>query len=130
MSTCSSGKRILIADDNEDALTVTSTLLRLQGYEVLAVDDGREAVAAVSAFRPDMVILDINMPGLDGYQAAAAVRRQPGAPAPLIVALTARNEPADVERAYAAGFDRHIVKPATALTASVAALFEANDPRD
>jgi signal transduction histidine kinase len=101
--------RILVVDDNRDAATTLATLLDLHGYVVATAGDGREAIAAVPSFEPDVAILDIGLPGMDGYELAVHVRRMPRPP--RLLALTGYGTAHDRERALAAGFDDHLVKP-------------------
>ena len=108
----SASRRVVIADDNADAVSTLAQLLRLQGHEVWTASDGIEAVEQASARRPDAIVLDIGMPGLDGIEAARRIRALPGGEQPLIVALTGWGQPADREKTRAAGFDCHLVKPA------------------
>lgn len=104
--------RVLTADDDRDTADTTADLLRLDGHEVRAVYDGQEAVEAARTFWPHVVILDVNMPRLNGYEVAAALREQETAEHRFIlIAHTARADPADVERARRAGFDHHVPKP-------------------
>lgn len=118
------GRRILVVDDNEDAAYVASELLRLQGHVVTVALDGPAALAAFAELRPDMVILDINMPGMSGYDVAREMRLLAGPSSPLLlVALTARHTAADVALAFEAGFDHHIAKPTTDLVDRVDRLF-------
>lgn len=106
-------RRVLIADDNEDAADAAAMLLRLAGHEALAVYDGEQAVETARSFRPEIVILDINMPKLNGYGAAAALRARRGASGlPVLIALTSLYLPQDAQRAREAGFDHHMAKPA------------------
>ncbi len=108
-----SPRRVLVADDNADAADTTAELLRLDGHEVMAVYDGLQAVEAARLFQPEVAILDINMPVMDGYEAALELRRQHGAARRLLlVALTGRTDPLDKERSRQSGFDRHLTKPA------------------
>lgn len=104
--------KILIADDHPDAADSAAELLRLCGFEVEAVLDGRQAVEAAREFQPDLVILDIDMPVMNGYEAAAALREEwPMDKRLVLVALTGRTQHADIERARLAGFDHHMAKP-------------------
>ena len=108
-----SPRRVLVADDNEDAADTTAELLRLKGHEVMAVYNGLQAVEAARLFQPDVAVLDINMPVMDGYEAAVELRKQHGATRRLLlIALTGRTDPLDKERSRQAGFDRHLTKPA------------------
>ena len=119
--------RVLVVDDNVDAADTTASLLRFSGFETKAVYNGLQAVEASRSFRPALVILDINMPVMDGYRAAAALRAEQAPGDRLfLVALTAYSQPADIERTARAGFDRHVAKPADprALTALVGSLLQ------
>lgn len=104
--------RILVADNNFDTADSTAELLRLDGHEVRAVYDGRQAVEAARTFRPHLVILDINMPVMDGYEAAAALRKELADARFVLVAFTSLAQPADVDRVRRAGFDHYLGKPA------------------
>jgi signal transduction histidine kinase/ActR/RegA family two-component response regulator len=103
--------RILVADDNGDAAESMGTMLRLMGNEVRTVRDGVQAVEEAAAFRPDMVLLDIGMPRLNGYEAARRIRRERWGKDMLLVALTGWGQDEDKRRASEAGFDRHFTKP-------------------
>ena len=104
-------RRILVADDNEDAALTLSMLLEAFGNEVRVAHDGAQAVELAGSFRPDAILLDIGMPKLNGYEACERIRLQPGGAQAHIVALTGWGGEQDKERARAAGFDRHLVKP-------------------
>ena len=105
-------------DDNHDAARSLSLLLvKLWKHEVDIAHDGPTAIDKVRAARPDVVLLDIGLPGLDGYQTAQRIRGLPGGEALLLVALTGYGQECDRQKSLAAGFDLHLVKPA-----SVAAL--------
>ncbi|HVY82514.1 MAG TPA: PAS domain S-box protein [Steroidobacteraceae bacterium] len=104
-------RRILIADDNKDAATSLGMLLELMGHTTRVVHDGFEAVAAAEELRPEVVILDLGMPRMDGYEAARRIAAQPWANGVLLVALTGWGQPADRARAAEAGFHEHLVKP-------------------
>lgn len=103
--------RILVADDNADAAQTLCILLESLGHEVREAADGEAAVAAAADFDPQLVLLDIGMPRLNGYEACRLLRAQPGGAARTLVAITGWGQPQDVERAREAGFDRHLVKP-------------------
>jgi PAS domain S-box-containing protein len=103
--------RILVADDNRDAADSLTMLLQLAGHEVRTAHDGREAVEAAAAFRPDVALLDIGMPGLTGYEVARRVREQPGGAGVVLVAITGWGQEEDKRRAAEAGFDHHLTKP-------------------
>jgi signal transduction histidine kinase/CheY-like chemotaxis protein len=104
--------RILVADDNRDAAHTLAMLLSLEGHEVRAVHDGVEALAAGDAFAPQLVLLDIGMPLLDGYETARQIQERPWGKQAHLVALTGWGQEADRRKAMAAGFQDHLVKPA------------------
>lgn len=104
-------RRILVVDDNEDSAETLSMLLGLAGHETLLAFDGMEAVNAAASFRPDVILMDIGLPKLNGYEAAAEIRRQPWGEAMMLVALTGWGQDEDRRRSVEAGFDAHIVKP-------------------
>ncbi|MBV8030625.1 MAG: response regulator, partial [Betaproteobacteria bacterium] len=106
------GFRVLVADDNRDAAESLAALLEALGNDVTVAYNGIEAVEVARSFRPQVILLDIGMPGLDGYGAAREIRRDPGARAIKIVALTGWGQDEDRRRVREAGFDAHIVKPA------------------
>jgi len=103
--------RVLIADDNHDAAVSLSMLLQSMGHDTRVVHDGIEALEAAELFRPDVVLLDIGMPRLDGYETARRLASQPWAAAAQIVAVTGWGQETDRQRAKDAGFHRHLVKP-------------------
>ena len=106
------GRRILIVDDNRDAADSLCQLLAARGAETRAVYGGYAAIEAFEAARPDAIVLDIGMPEMDGYEVARRIRREEGAGAIRIVALTGWGQQADRERSREAGFDHHLTKPA------------------
>jgi CheY-like chemotaxis protein len=103
--------RILVADDNVDAAETLSILLESLGHHVRQVNDGEAAIEAVTSFDPQLVLLDIGMPRVNGYDACRRIRQQPGGAARTLVAVTGWGQPQDLERARGAGFDKHLVKP-------------------
>jgi len=105
------GRRVLVVDDNVDAAESTAAFLRLEGHEVKTVSDGNEALASVREFAPHVVVLDIGLPGLDGYAVARRLREQGDTSHALLIAMTGYGQKEDKERAAAAGFDYHFVKP-------------------
>ena len=107
MITC----RVLIADDNHDAAVSLSMLLQAMGHDTRVVHDGIEALEEAEVFRPDIVLLDIGMPRLDGYETARRLASRPWAAATQIVAVTGWGQETDRQRAKDAGFHRHLVKP-------------------
>jgi PAS domain S-box-containing protein len=103
---------ILVVDDNRDAAESMRLLLRQVGADVRVAHDGPQALAAFDAHRPRMVLLDIGMPGMDGYEVARRMRASPHAPRASLVALTGWGQDEDRKRVREAGFDHHLVKPA------------------
>jgi CheY-like chemotaxis protein len=103
--------RVLLVEDNVDAAEALAELLRMWGHEVDVVHDGASAVGRAGEARPDVVLLDIGLPGMDGYQVAGALRALPELQGALLVALTGYGQEADRRRSAAAGFDHHLVKP-------------------
>jgi CheY-like chemotaxis protein len=101
--------RVLVVEDHADSARSLSLLLELLGHEVEVVADGREAIGAVERFRPALVLLDIGLPGMDGYEVARRLRAR-GSKA-LLVSLTGYGRDADKLRSREAGFDSHLVKP-------------------
>jgi len=104
--------RVLIVDDNKAAADMLAMLVRMQGHEVVTVSDGYEAVQQAAEFLPHMILMDIGMPKMNGYEAARAIRKQPWGKLLLLVALTGWGQDEDKRRTKAAGFDHHLVKPA------------------
>jgi PAS domain S-box-containing protein len=101
--------RVLVVDDNADAASTLELLLQSLGHATLVVHDGAKALEAAPQFRPDIVLLDIGMPGLDGYEVARRLRA--GGYKFRIIAVTGWGQDADRQKAREAGFDRHLVKP-------------------
>jgi signal transduction histidine kinase/ActR/RegA family two-component response regulator len=104
-------RRVLVADDHTDAAESLASWLRMSGHEVVVANDGVEALASVASFRPDVALLDIGMPGLNGYDVARRLRQEPEGRAVWLVALTGWGQEGDKGRAYEAGFDVHLTKP-------------------
>jgi signal transduction histidine kinase/CheY-like chemotaxis protein len=104
-------RRILVADDNQDAAESLAMLLEMSGHLVRVVHDGRAALTIAQTFRPDAVVLDIGMPQLNGYEVAQALRREPWGAGLTLIALTGWGQESDLQRAFDAGFDRHLTKP-------------------
>jgi PAS domain S-box-containing protein len=103
--------RILVVDDNVDAADSISMLLSMEGHETRAVNTARAALLAVPDFKPEVVLLDIGLPEMDGYEVARRLRSQNSPRRMRLVAVTGYGQPADRRRAHAAGFDEHMVKP-------------------
>ncbi|HKH47267.1 MAG TPA: response regulator [Thermoanaerobaculia bacterium] len=104
-------RRILVADDNADSASSMALLLEILGNEVRTAFDGLEAVEVAAAFRPDVILLDIGMPRLDGYDACRRIREQPWGRDVVLIALTGWSQEEDVRQSRDAGFDHHLVKP-------------------
>jgi CheY-like chemotaxis protein len=104
--------RVLVVDDNRDAADTLSALLDLLGHRAQVANDGRAALEAMQDFRPQVVFLDLGMPGMSGYQVAQAIRNDRRFDQPLLVALTGWGGEDDRQRTGAAGFDLHLTKPA------------------
>jgi signal transduction histidine kinase len=110
-------RSILVADDNHDAADSLARMLKIMGHEVHVAYDGEQAVNMALSLRPEVVLLDIGMPKLNGYEAARRIRRDSSSERMLLIALTGWGQEQDVRLAQEAGFDHHLLKPleATAL---------------
>ncbi|MGH8086395.1 MAG: response regulator [Lysobacter sp.] len=104
-------KRVLVVDDNRDAADTLAMMIEMLGHEVRRLYDPHAVIADVTAFRPQVVFLDVGMPGLSGYELAPKLRALPGFDDLAIVAVTGWGQPEDRRRTRAAGFDEHLVKP-------------------
>jgi CheY-like chemotaxis protein len=107
----STRRRILVVDDNVDAVESLALLLRLDGHQVRSACDGQSALEAAQAEPPEVAILDLGMPGMDGYELARRLRALPGTKDALLVALTGWAQAEDRRRCSEAGFDGHLPKP-------------------
>jgi CheY-like chemotaxis protein len=105
------GSRILIADDNEDAAEMTKQMLELLGHTVAVAHDGLQALQIAQAAPPDVALLDIGMPGLNGYELATKLRSLPQTRRTRLIAVTGWGTTEDRDRSKAAGFDMHMTKP-------------------
>jgi two-component system, OmpR family, response regulator len=103
--------RILVVEDNADAAASTALLLELDGHEVHIAGDGAAGLAAAEALNPDAVLLDIALPGIDGYEVARRLKARPGTNSPLLIAVTGYGRDVDRAQSAAAGIDLHLVKP-------------------
>ena len=112
-SATSSRLRVLVVDDNRDAAETLGALIGMMGHEVAVANDGHQALRMMTAMLPQVVFLDIGMPGMSGYEVAQAARRDPRLDATRLVALTGWGGEADRARTREAGFDEHLTKPAT-----------------
>ena len=104
-------RRVLVADDNVDASESLALLLEIENYEVRVAKDGAEAVELATGFRPEIILLDLGMPKLDGYEVCRFIRNQPWGQEPIIFALTGWGHDKDKQRTKEAGFNNHLVKP-------------------
>jgi len=106
-------RRVMVVDDSVDGAESMSILLEMLGHEVRVMYDGAAAIAAAGDFKPEVVLLDIGLPGIDGYQVARALRAEPATAGALLIALTGYGQESDRQRTRDAGFDHHLVKPAS-----------------
>jgi CheY-like chemotaxis protein len=104
-------RRVLIVDDNEDAANSLALILELGGHETASVYTAVDALQRAAAFRPEVVLLDIGLPGMDGYEVAQKMRELPGLRDIRLVAVTGYGRSDDRTRARDAGFDDHLTKP-------------------
>ncbi len=102
--------RIVVAEDDRDVADSIALLLRLEGHEVVVATDGEGALKAIKAIQPHVALLDIGLPGLDGYEVVRRLRRE-GYLSLTLVAVTGWGQPTDKARAFAAGFNLHYTKP-------------------
>ena len=115
-ATAGGGQKVLVVDDNRDSAESLAMMLRLSGYDVHKAYDGLDAVETAGALRPEVILLDIGLPRLNGYDACRQIRQQGLAGDPFIVALTGWGQEEDKRRAAEAGFDSHMVKPVNLAT--------------
>ena len=111
-ATTTESLRVIVADDNKAAAGMMALILKMQGHEVQVCNDGVEAVDEAERFRPDVILMDIGMPNLDGYAAARKIRHETWGQKMLLVALTGWGQEEDRQKTRDAGFDHHLVKPA------------------
>jgi CheY-like chemotaxis protein len=107
----SGSHRLLIVDDNRDAAESMAMLLQIWGHEVRCAYDGPSALEVSATYRPQVVILDIGLPGMDGYEVASRLRESPQAAQAVLIAVTGYGREEDRLRSRRAGFDHHMVKP-------------------
>ena len=105
------GSRILVADDNVDSAEILAMLLALQGYDAKTTHDGAAALDMAATFRPDVILLDIGMPKLNGYEVCRRIRQQPWGKSMTVIAMTGWGQEDDRRKSQVAGFDFHLVKP-------------------
>jgi len=114
-SPCASfSRRVLVIEDNRDAREMFRMMLELAGHEVLEAEEGLAGLELLKATRPDVAVIDVGLPGLNGYEIARRFREEPDAERVMLVALTGYGTPEAVERSRQAGFDHHLIKPVNA----------------
>jgi CheY-like chemotaxis protein len=104
-------RRVLIADDNHDAAESLALLLRMQGHEVAVVHDGQQALSTITSMRPEVALLDIGMPALNGYEVARQLRQSTLGSTVTLIAVTGWGQDRDKARALSVGFNHHFTKP-------------------
>jgi CheY-like chemotaxis protein len=104
--------RILVVDDNLDAAQTLAILLRANGHQVEAVHDGPTALEVARSYRPNLILLDIGLPGMDGFEVAKKVRQDLDLGNVVLVAMTGYGQESDKQRSKEVGFDHHLIKPA------------------
>ena len=105
------GRKILVADDDQDSAESLALLFQLMGHDVRAAQSGLAAIDVAAEFRPDLIVLDIGMPGLDGYEVCRRIRQHDWAQTIVIAALTGWSRDEDRDRSEQAGFNHFLVKP-------------------
>jgi CheY-like chemotaxis protein len=103
--------RVLVVDDNADAAESVALFLRLEGHDTITALDGLQAIELCRSFAPDVVVIDIGLPGLNGYELAQQLRASPETAHMQLIALTGYGQESDVRAAKEAGFDHHFIKP-------------------
>lgn len=121
-------QRILVIDDNSEAADISAELLELHGYRTAVAYSGMAGLEVVRSFQPDAILLDLGMPGMDGYQVASALRAVPDFDQVALIAFTAWGDIVTRQRVMATGFDEHVIKPAN-LDRILAAVRNALDKR-
>jgi CheY-like chemotaxis protein len=111
VETANKKARILVVDDNVDTARGMERLLKLIGHETAKAHDGNEALQLARKFRPEFILLDIGLPGMDGYEVAARMRQEEWCNDAVIVAVSGYGQDEDRRRSTEAGFDHHLIKP-------------------
>ena len=111
--------RILLIEDNPQNRYLATFMLEQRGHRVTQAETGPQGLALAAKVRPDLILLDIQLPGMDGYEVAKAFRADPSLRGVYLVALSGYAQPKDLERASEAGFDKHVAKPASLDTLEV-----------
>jgi len=104
-------RRVLVVDDNSDTATSLATLLRLAGHDTYTASEGHEALASAEMWQPDVILLDLGLPNLSGYDVCRRIRQRPWAKNAVVVAVTGWGAPEDRRKSAEAGFDAHLLKP-------------------
>lgn len=120
-------RKVLVIDDNDDAAQMLAMFIHALGHEVLVANDGLRGLEVATCFSPEVVFLDLGMPGMSGFEVAPRLRRIAGLDAVFIVALTGWNDAKTREQVIACGFDRHLTKPAA--VEEILSLVEASPKR-
>jgi DNA-binding response OmpR family regulator len=125
-----SGPLVLVADDDEDILLLVTTRLRRDGYEVVSAPRGDRALELAREHRPPLAVLDVGMPGLDGFEVLARIRADESLAHTRVLLLTAKAQESDVRRGYESGADAYVKKPFSPaeLSARVRALLDPGQP--
>ncbi len=110
-TTITANVRVLVADDNWAAAVTLAKILKSRSYSVRAVSNGAAAIEELHDFQPDVVLLDIGMPGIDGHEVTRQIRKEPGFESVMIVIISGRGEESDKAKAVLAGADYYLVKP-------------------
>lgn len=105
-------QHLLLIDNETDFVDISAMLLKLHGYRVSSFYDGPSALAAIEELKPDAILLDIGMPPIDGYEVCRRIRAEPWGQTVALIALTGFGRAIDIERAFEAGFNAHVLKPA------------------
>jgi CheY-like chemotaxis protein len=105
------GKRVLLVDDNEDARELLGGLLEMQGYQIEVSGDAPEALEIAARWQPQIIVLDLGLPGIDGWELARQLRQLDGLAQVRIIALTGYGSERDRDRSREAGIDTHLLKP-------------------
>ena len=103
--------RVLVVDDNEDVAEMTAEMLKMYGHEALTAGDGPSALSLAESERPDVVLLDLGLPGMHGIEVAECIVAKSGGKTPLLIAVSGYGRPEDRERSRRAGCEHHLVKP-------------------
>jgi CheY-like chemotaxis protein len=106
-----SGRRVLLVDDNQDSVTTLSMLLKVKGHDARVAENGEAAIQLADDYQPEVVLLDLSLPGMDGYEVAQRLRDRPYGPGLVLVALTGWSGREVQAKAAEAGFDYHLLKP-------------------